>query len=83
MEFAVAGKDEHNLPLLEVNMYPVLASGMDSQHLVGALAMPLEDTGLGIMDVESLSCTMDGSPLRHPTGRVSLPRGSKSCSVPG
>lgn len=54
MEIVVAGKDEHGLPLIEVNMYPVLASGIDSEHLVGSLSTPLEETGLSIADVQRL-----------------------------
>lgn len=63
MEFAVAGEDEHGLPLLEVNMYPVvvvgmigdnLAFGVDGKHLVGGLTIPLEDTGLSPADLDSL-----------------------------
>lgn len=54
VEIVIAGKDEHGLPLLEVNMYPLLATGIDQEHLVGTLSMPLEETGLSIDDVEIL-----------------------------
>lgn len=63
MEFVVAGEDEHGLPLLEVNMYPVVvvgmlgdnvAFGMDGKHLVAGLTIPLEDTGLSTTDLDSL-----------------------------
>jgi hypothetical protein len=54
MELIIAGKDEHGLPMLEVNMYPVMAAGLDTRHLVGSLCIPLEDTGLSVQDVEAL-----------------------------
>lgn len=63
MEFVVTGVDEHGLPLLEVNMYPVvvvgmlgdkLAVGVGGQHLVAGLTIPLEDTGLSTTDLDSL-----------------------------
>lgn len=62
MEFVVAGEDEHGLPLLEVNMYPVvvgmsrgnLVFGVDGSHLVAGLTIPLEDTGLSTTDLDSL-----------------------------
>lgn len=63
MEFVVAGEDEHGLPLLEVNLYPVVVVGMigdkpafgvDGKHLVAGLTIPLEDTGLSTRDLDSL-----------------------------
>lgn len=63
MEFVVAGEDEHGLPLLEINLYPVvvigmigdnLAFGVDGKHLVAGLTIPLEDTGLSTTDLHSL-----------------------------
>lgn len=63
MEFVVAGEDEHGLPLLEVNLYPVSIEGMigddwvlvvDNNHLVAGLTVPLEETGLAMDDVDSL-----------------------------
>lgn len=63
MEFVVAGEDEHGLPLLEINLYPVSIEGMvgdtwalkvDDNHLVGGLTVPLEETGLTVGDVSSL-----------------------------
>lgn len=62
MEFVVVGQDEHGLPLLEVNFYPVLegvtgtgsAAAMDGTHLVASTTVPLEDAGLTLMDLESL-----------------------------
>jgi hypothetical protein len=63
MEFVVAGEDEYGLPLLEVNMYPVVVAGMtsddlnfgvDARHLVAGLTIPLEDTGLSTTDLASL-----------------------------
>ena len=62
MEFVVTGEDEHGLPLLEVNMYPVvvgmssdnLVFGVDGRHLVAGLTIPLEDTGLSTTDLDSL-----------------------------
>ena len=63
MEFVVAGEDEHGLPLLEINLYPVvvvgmigdnLAFGVDGKHLVAGLTIPLEDTGLSTTDLDSL-----------------------------
>ena len=63
MEFAVSGEDEHGLPLLDVNMYPVIfvgmtsdnvACGVGSMHLVAELTIPLEDSGLSTTDLESL-----------------------------
>lgn len=62
MEFAIVGQDEHGLPLLEVNFYPVLegttgtdwTAVVDGQHLVANLTVPLEDAGLTLKDLESL-----------------------------
>jgi hypothetical protein len=54
MELVIVGDDEHGLPVLEVNMYPVRVMGMDTRHLVGSLCIPLEDTGLSVQDVEVL-----------------------------
>lgn len=62
MEFVVAGEDEHGLPMLEVNLYPVFIEGMirdawalkvDVNHLVAGLTIPLEETGLAIGDISS------------------------------
>jgi hypothetical protein len=77
MEFVVAGEDEHGLPLLEVNFYPVsiegmigdnLALGMDGQHLVAGLTVPLEDTGFTPPDLDSL-------PLREGWATISTAHG--------
>lgn len=63
MEFVVAGEDEHGLPLLEVNLYPVTVGGMtgdewavklDDSHVLAALTVPLEETSLTVGDVDSL-----------------------------
>lgn len=63
MEFVVAGEDEHGLPLLEVNLYPVSLEGMigddwalkvDQNHLVAGVTVPLEETGLATGDIDSL-----------------------------
>lgn len=63
MEFVVAGEDEHGLPMLEVNLYPVFIEGMirdawalkvDANHLVAGLTIPMEETGLSIRDISSL-----------------------------
>ncbi|MDF2048870.1 hypothetical protein [Arthrobacter sp. Cr_A7] len=62
MEFAMVGQDEHGLPLLEVNFYPVLegvtgsgwTAAVDGKHLVANATVPLEDTGLTPADLESL-----------------------------
>lgn len=63
MEFVVAGEDEHGLPMLEVNLYPVFIGGMvgdawalevDCNHLVAGLTVPLEETGLAVGDISSL-----------------------------
>jgi hypothetical protein len=78
MEFVVAGEDEHGLPLLEVNIYPVviegmigdnLAFGVDGQHLVAGLTVPLEATGLSPTDLDSL-------PLRGGWATISTAHGS-------
>jgi hypothetical protein len=76
MEFALAGQDEHGLPLLDVNMYPTVegmtgdnfAWGLDGQHLVAGLTIPLEDTGLGTSELESL-------PLRGGWATISAEHG--------
>lgn len=63
MEFMGSGEDEHGLPLLEVNFYPLVAQGMigdrwavavDSQHLVANFTEPLENAGLTLKDMDSL-----------------------------
>lgn len=61
MEFAIVGQDEHGLPLLEVNFYPVLegvagswAAAVDGKHLVANSTVPLEDAGLTPTELESL-----------------------------
>jgi len=63
MEFVVAGEDEHGLPMLEVNLYPVSIEGMvgdawvlkiDDNHLLAGLTIPLEETGLVMGDISSL-----------------------------
>lgn len=77
MEFVVAGQDEHGLPLLEVNMYPIVIEGMigdnfslglDGRHLIAGLTVPLENTGLGTPEMDSL-------PLRGGWATISAEHG--------
>lgn len=77
MEFATVGQDEHGLPLLEVNFYPVLeemtgtgsTAAVDGQHLVANSTVPLEDAGLTLKDLESL-------PLRDGWASISTAHGA-------
>ena len=79
MEFVVTGEDEHGLPLLEVNMYPVVVVGMisdnlfvgvDGRHLVAALTIPLEDTGLSTTTWTRCRFVAGGQPSRPRTAKA-------------
>ena len=77
MEFVLAGEDEHGLPLLEVNLYPVTVEGIigndwalmvDYSHVLAALTVPLEEAGLARGDLDSL-------PLHAGWARISTSHG--------
>ncbi|OUM41050.1 hypothetical protein [Arthrobacter sedimenti] len=65
IELCVQGEDEHGLPLLDVTLYPAIASQVtnaplgsgyaaDFRYVMGGITVPLEETGLTKQELASM-----------------------------
>ncbi|WP_043444251.1 hypothetical protein [Arthrobacter sp. L77] len=76
LELRVQGEDEHGLPMLDITLYPAVASqeanvplgpgyAADVRYVMGAATVPLEEAGLTIQGLASMPLFEGWMIIRH------------------